>query len=287
MADNLQIGTVTSPQGTVATDEINGVHYSWGKIGYGGDGSFTAVDVTNRFPVNTNGTVAMSGTVPVSVPGTVNVNATGGTLAVSALGGTASVFVVNNGTVSVTGNVEVVNDVGNPLPVNVINNGTVSVTGSVEIANDSGNPVPVNGNIGGTVSLAGTSPVSVSSGTVAAAGESSVMYAGGVTLTPKFAPFDLGSSGSGTIVAAVTSKRIRVLSLFAMAGTAGVNIYFDGGGSVCFGGTANKIQLASGGVGFVLPYNPTGWMQTNSGSALLVNLSGAVAFSGGITYVEI
>lgn len=109
---------------------------------------------------------------------------------------------------------------------------------------------------------------------------------GTTALTPKFAAIAAATSGNNTLVAAVTSKKIRILALFVVAGAAN-NIYFDdGAGTLIIGGSTNKIQLAANG-GFVLPFNPVGWGETAATQALRANLSAATSVSGVVVYVEV
>lgn len=102
-------------------------------------------------------------------------------------------------------------------------------------------------------------------------------------LTPKFAIIDAATSGDNTLVAAVTSKKIRVLSLVMVASGA-VNVRFESGAS----GTAlsGQMNLAANG-GFTLPFNPLGWFETASGTLLNLELSGATSVDGMLTYVEV
>lgn len=96
------------------------------------------------------------------------------------------------------------------------------------------------------------------------------------------AVIDGATSGDNTLVAAVTGKKIRVLSLLAiMTGTA-VTIRFESAA----GGTAltGQMQPAAGG-GFCLPHNPYGWFETISGELLNMELSGAQSVDGVLTYV--
>jgi hypothetical protein len=102
-------------------------------------------------------------------------------------------------------------------------------------------------------------------------------------VTPKFAAIDAATSGDNTIVAAVSSKKIRVLSAFLIAaGT--VNARFESGA----GGTAltGQMNLVANS-GFVLPFNPIGWFQTAATTLLNLELSGAVSVDGALTYVEV
>jgi hypothetical protein len=101
-------------------------------------------------------------------------------------------------------------------------------------------------------------------------------------LTPKFAKIDAASSGDNTLVAAVASRKIRVLSLFLQsAGT--VNIRFeDGAGGTALTGQMNNVVNT----GFVLPFNPVGWFETSATTLLNLELSAAVSVDGCLTYVE-
>jgi hypothetical protein len=113
--------------------------------------------------------------------------------------------------------------------------------------------------------------------------ESSSMRAAGIALTPKFATIAVSSSGATTIVAAVTSKKIRVVALQYVCNAA-VNVKFQSHVT-----PTDKTGLAYNGAngGIVLPYNPVGWFETVAGEALDINLSGAVAVGGSLTYLEI
>lgn len=113
--------------------------------------------------------------------------------------------------------------------------------------------------------------------------ESNQMTAGGTVVTPKYAVIDAATSGDNTLVAAVTSKKIRVLSAFLVsAGT--VNVRFESGA----GGTAltGQMNLVAN-TGFVLPFNPAGWFETASNTLLNLELSGAVSVDGNLTYIEV
>lgn len=102
-------------------------------------------------------------------------------------------------------------------------------------------------------------------------------------LTPKFKEIDAATSGDNTLLAAVTSKKIRILSLYMVA-SAAVTARFESGAS----GTAlsGQMQLAANG-GFVLPFNPTGWFETASGVLFNLELSGAISVDGGFSYIEV
>lgn len=90
------------------------------------------------------------------------------------------------------------------------------------------------------------------------------------------------SSGNNEIVTAVTGKRIKVISVMLIASD-DVNIIFNSGGTSNLTGT---LPLTANS-GFVLPapFNPLcHWIETVSGEALNLNLSGAISVGGCLTY---
>ncbi len=118
--------------------------------------------------------------------------------------------------------------------------------------------------------------------------ESGVVRVAGVAVTVSRAAIAAASSGNNTLVTNTNGgKKIRVFALFAIAAGA-VSLYFtsDAGGTVIFGGSTNKIAVAANG-GFVLPYNEHGWFETAADHDVVLNLSGAVAFAGGLLYAEV
>lgn len=126
--------------------------------------------------------------------------------------------------------------------------------------------------------------VSINSGTERALAVV-IVDANGATLSGerKYAVIDHATSGDNTIVAAVASKKIRVISGLIMAAAA-VNVRFESGAS----GTAltGQMNLAAN-AGFIIPYDPGGNFETAAGSLLNLELSGAVSVDGWITYVEV
>lgn len=106
---------------------------------------------------------------------------------------------------------------------------------------------------------------------------------GGSVLTPKFAAIAASSSGNNTLVAAVTGKKIRVLALYLVA-NGDVNAKFQ---SAASGTDLTGLAYLVANAGFVLPFNPLGWFETTAAALLNLNLSGAVAVGGALTYVEV
>jgi len=113
--------------------------------------------------------------------------------------------------------------------------------------------------------------------------DSSTMWADGVEVTVKRAIVDAATSGNNTLLASVSSKKIRVLSLYLVsAGT--VNVRFESGADgTALSGQMNLIANS----GFTLPYNPRGWFETAATTLLNLELSAAISVDGGFTYIEV
>lgn len=122
---------------------------------------------------------------------------------------------------------------------------------------------------------------------IAAQLSNSALVIDGVEYTVKRAAIGVNTSGENTIVAAVASKKIRVLSLNLIAAAA-VSLYANNATTgAIWGGSTNKVALAANG-GLVLPHNPYGWFETGTNNeALRFNLSSAVAVAGSLTYIEV
>lgn len=92
------------------------------------------------------------------------------------------------------------------------------------------------------------------------------------------------SSGDNTLVAAVTGRKIRVLSLALVASGGAVSVRLESGAS----GTAltGVMDIADNGQ-LILPHNPLGWVETAAAALLNLELSGAIAVAGCLTYVEV
>ena len=113
--------------------------------------------------------------------------------------------------------------------------------------------------------------------------ETSSMTIGGVQATPKFVIIDCASSGDNTILAAVSSKKIRVLALFLVAaGTTTVRFESGAGGTALTGQMSLDVNT-----GFALPFNPVGWFETAATTLLNCELSAAISVDGCLTYIEV
>lgn len=99
----------------------------------------------------------------------------------------------------------------------------------------------------------------------------------------KYAVINDSSSGDNTIIAAVASRKIRVLAAVLVA-AGDVTVRFESGAS----GTAlTGVMDLTTNSGFTLPYNPAGWFETAVNTLLNIELSAAVAVAGSITYIEV
>lgn len=106
----------------------------------------------------------------------------------------------------------------------------------------------------------------------------------GTVLVPKFAVISASTSGAAnSIVAFVSSKKIRVIA-WDIKVNAAVNFKWQSNQSTDLTGLYyNSAQ----GDGVARSYNPAGYFQTVAGEPLTLNLSGAVAVGGCLTYVEV
>lgn len=120
-----------------------------------------------------------------------------------------------------------------------------------------------------------------------ASGETSSIYAGTTALTPKFAKANVAASSTdSSIIAAVTSKKLRVVSLVMVCGATATNITFNTkpGGA----GTAISMLFANAANGgAVLGYNPVGWFETSSGEGLTATTGAGSTTGVQITYIEV
>ena len=196
-------------------------------------------------------------------------------------------------TVAVTGDVSVRGGVAIVGPVMVSGEvsvrGTVSIVGPVSVAST----VQVVGNVSAAITAI-TVAVSVSgevsgrgtfnvAGDLGAIPESSVVRVSGVATLPKFSVVNASAIGSTQIVAAVVSKKLRVLSMFLVAAaTANVRVFSSASGQALTG----PIYVLPGG-GVALPWVPAGWFETEAGKPLSMALDTAVPVGGSVTYIEV
>jgi hypothetical protein len=110
--------------------------------------------------------------------------------------------------------------------------------------------------------------------------DSSVIYDDGNLLTIKKIP--VAVSASGTLIAAVSGKMIRVIA-FALTSSGTVNVKFQS--HVTGDLTGLFYEIAN--TGFVLSPNTWGWFETVAGEALDISLSAGIPVGGVLTSVEV
>jgi len=103
----------------------------------------------------------------------------------------------------------------------------------------------------------------------------------GTILTPLYAAINVAASGDNTLIAAVTSKVIVVLSYVLVADNAVAAKFTSGAAGTALTGAMSF--AANGGV--AVPFCPVGHFVTGSNTALVLNLNGAVGVRGHLVYV--
>lgn len=112
--------------------------------------------------------------------------------------------------------------------------------------------------------------------------DSNQMATAGTIVTPKFAPISVSSSGNNTIVAAVTSKKIRVLS-YVIVAAGSVDAKFMSSTTTDKSGAMPLVANT----GVSANFSPIGHLETASGELLNLNLSAAVGVRGHLAYIEV
>ena len=102
-------------------------------------------------------------------------------------------------------------------------------------------------------------------------------------LTPKYAAVTASASGATTVIAAVASKKLRILGGFLVC-TSAVTVKFQSHTTTA---TATGTMPFGVNGGIAIPFSPVGWFETVAGEALDISLGGAVAVGGEIVYVEV
>ena len=100
----------------------------------------------------------------------------------------------------------------------------------------------------------------------------------------QYAVIAAAGSGDNTLVAAVTGKKIRVLSAVLVASGGANTVRFESGAA----GTAlsGLMDLAADGQ-LVLPLNGFGWLETAAAVLLNLELSDATLVAGVLVYEEV
>lgn len=297
MADNF-IANAGSGGSTFAADDISSVLFPRTKIVIGADGTNDG-DVSSANPMPITGTVtavtSITNDVSIADGGNSITVDNGGTFAVQA--GQSGTWNVTNisGTVSLptgaataanqtTGNghlatlagavagTEVQVDIVASLPAGTNAIGKLAANDGVDI-----------GDVDVTSIAAGTNTV----GGVIAQQSTSAAYDGTTSCELKRADGVATASGANTMVAAVTGKKIRVLSLAVLPTTTSAwaitAFYLYNGDNTMLGDSSDKLRA-----GMILPFNPAGWIETDTANELLgINLGSADPVVWALTYIEV
>jgi hypothetical protein len=108
----------------------------------------------------------------------------------------------------------------------------------------------------------------------------------GITeLTPKWASVTVAASTTDSVViAAVTSKKIRVIALAVQCGATATTTTFESDEAPDV--RKHKVPAGANG-GQILPPNPWGWFETASGSALVVTTGTGSDTEITVQYIEV
>lgn len=146
------------------------------------------------------------------------------------------------------------------------------------------------GSDGSAVDASATNPLPVTAPaatrvthSIAVAHQTDALMNAAVTLTPKFVSLTVTASQTDSqVIAAVTSKKLRVISMVNHCAGTGTSLTLESG-------TATRIHKANNGAngGEVLPFNPLGWFETAAGAALTATTGAGSDTELTITYVEV
>jgi hypothetical protein len=99
----------------------------------------------------------------------------------------------------------------------------------------------------------------------------------------KYAAISGATSGNNTLVAAVTGKKIRVLS-YVINSVSAVTVRFeDGAGGTALSGVMSLPSTNT----IVANHNPLGWFETTAATLLNMELGAALQVSGHLSYIEV
>ena len=112
--------------------------------------------------------------------------------------------------------------------------------------------------------------------------DTSRMYDGTTQLTMAYSSLTVSNSGNTVVINAQTDKRIRVMSVFLMSYNT-TSLIWQSGSSTSLNLTGSTYLATN--VGYVLPFHPNGWFQTQTSTLLNINLSSPTSIGGCITYL--
>lgn len=105
---------------------------------------------------------------------------------------------------------------------------------------------------------------------------------GATALTVKYKPFNISASGANEVVAAVASKKIRVLAMTYESQDSAQYKWTDGSLGTDLSGLLESNVTATN-----VHFCPIGWFETTAGNGLFITQSGATNIHGQVVYVEV
>jgi len=105
---------------------------------------------------------------------------------------------------------------------------------------------------------------------------------GSVDRAIQFVSISVSASGNTELVAAVSGRRMRVLTYTIVVESA-VDVRFGSGSSAITGAMTFGVEAE----GVSAAWAPGGHFQTVAGEALVINLSAAVVVRGHLSYIEV
>lgn len=112
--------------------------------------------------------------------------------------------------------------------------------------------------------------------------QTDAIMSGLTALTPKFVSSSIAASSTdSSLVAAVSTKKIRVIAMAVQCAATATTITFESGTTT----RIHKVPAGANG-GQILGFNPAGWFETTASSALTVTTGTGSTTEISITYVE-
>ncbi len=268
----------------------------------------SAVIVTNTPLLVTIGSgfqlIGTINTIAIGAGNNVTVTNSGGLFAMQSGAWTVSSTILNSAgwivnVANTGGNVNITNSAGWVFAQSNTNNQGVIVQNSgglfaqqsgpwtVTVANTGGTALsPTIANTAGWIvaisNTAGTTTTILNSSNFVTTYDSSRMYDGTTQLTMQYASINIVNSTNTVLVNAQTNLRIKIMSMMMIAQGTGLVTIQSGSSSGI--GLTGPIYLAAN-VGFVLPFNQNGWMQTQTSTQLNLNLTSPTSIGGCISYL--
>lgn len=300
MADDVTISNGDGTDFDVATDDDgSGNQVQIVKLAQSADGSRTAISAdSDGMLVNlgANNDVTVSGTVAVTDnSGSLTVdNAALSTTGGGTETGALRVTLANNstGVVSVDDNgASLTVDVGTALPAGTNNIGDVDVASIAAGDNNIGNvdiasALPAGTNNIGDVDIASMPASDQTTDSNSTALQTNAIMNDLTVLTPKFKSVAIAASSTdSSVIAAVTSKKLRILAGTIQCGATATSLTLESDDASA-DTTVFKLTMGANG-GAHLAFCPVGHFETDAGEALIATTDAGSTVQINLTYVEV